>query len=116
VLQSVSKNRRVLLYVGQCQKWINMSIKYAVALGERRMPGFSSVCEVAHVPLDSIVLNKLVAGIDGKKMQAPPHTWSRIPTYTEYMSCQLWVRANLPGIPLEIEYHLWQEGLLPAAQ
>jgi hypothetical protein len=110
VLQSVSTEHEVLLYVGQCQKWINMSIKYAVALGERRMPGFSSVYEVAHVALDSIVLDQLVAGVDGKKMQALPHAWSRIPTYAEYMSCQLWVRANVTGIPLEVEYRLWQEG------
>ena len=110
MLQKISADRRVLLYVGQCQKWINMSIKYAVALGERRMPGFSSVYEVAHIPLDSILLNRLVSGLAGKKMQALPHTWSRIPEYAEYLSCQLWVRKNLLGIPLEIEYRLWQEG------
>jgi len=108
LLQSILRERSVLPYVGQCQKWINMSIKYAIALGERRLPGFSSVYEVAHIPLDSIVLDGLVTGLAGKKMDALPHTWSRIPEYAEYLSCQLWVRENLPGIPLEIEYRLWQ--------
>ena len=111
LLQSISREHSVLLYVGQCQKWINMSIKYAIALGERRLPGFSGVYEVAHVPLDSIVLNRLVSGFADKKMDPLPHTWSRIPDYAEYFSCQLWVRKNLPGIPLEIEYRLWQGDL-----
>ena len=110
LLQSISREHSVLLYVGQCQKWINMSIKYAIALGERRLPGFSGVYEVAHVPLDTIVLDGLVSGRVGKKMQAPPHTWSRIPDYAEYFACQLWVRENVPGTPLEIEYRLWKEG------
>ncbi len=99
LLQSMSREHGVLLYVGQCQKWINMSIKYAIALGERRLPGFSGVYEVAHIPLDSIVLNELVSGFAGKKMQAPLHTWSRIPEYAEYLTCQVWVREKLPGIP-----------------
>lgn len=111
LLQSMSGEHGVLLYVGQCQKWINMSIKYATALGERRLPGFSGVYEVTHIPLDSIVLNELVSGRAGKKMQVPPHTWSRIPDYAEYFSCQLWVRENVPGIPLEIEYRLWEAGV-----
>ncbi|MHB8106332.1 MAG: hypothetical protein ACYDH4_02710 [Candidatus Cryosericum sp.] len=111
LLQSISRERSVVLYVGQCQKWINMSIKYAIALGERRLPGFSGVYEVAHIPLDSIVLNGLVTGLAGKKMDALHHTWSRIPGYAEYFSCQLWVRKHLPGIPLEIEYRLWEAGV-----
>ena len=110
LLQDLSRERSVLLYVGQCQKWINMSIKYAIALGERRLPGFSGVYEVAHVPLDTIVLDGLVSGLAGKKMQAPPHTWSRISEYAEYLTCQVWVRENIPGIPLEIEYRLWEAG------
>jgi len=110
LLQSVSREHNVLLYVGQCQKWINMSIKYAIALGERRLPGFCGVYEVAHMPLDTIVLDGLVSGFAGKKMDPLPHVWSRIPDYAEYFSCQLWVRRNLPGIPLEIEYRLWRAG------
>ena len=110
LLQSISRERGVLLYVGQCQKWINMSIKYAIALGERRLPGFAGVYEVAHIPLDSIVLDALVGGVEGKKTLAPLQTWSRISDYTEYLRCQLWVRNELHGIPLEIEYRLWANG------
>jgi hypothetical protein len=111
VLKQASSEHGFPLSVGQCQKWINMSIKYAIALGERRLPGFSGVYEVAHIPLDSIVLNELVTGLAGKKMDPPPHTWSRIPDYAEYFSCQLWVREHLSGIPLEIEYRLWKAGV-----
>lgn len=111
-LQRVSSEHGFPLFVGQAQKWINMSIKYAIALGEQRLPGFSGVYEVAHIPLDNIVLDALVTGLAGKKMGRLPHTWSRIPSYAEYLSCQLWVRTNLPGIPLEIEYQLWGTGAL----
>lgn len=69
--------------VGQSQKWINMSIKYVIALGERRLPGFHYVYDVAHAALDNIVLERLT------RLGMPPLgcAWSRLDDYAQYMKC-----------------------------
>jgi len=93
------------LSVGQAQKWINMSIKYAIALGERRTPGFHYVYDVAHVAIDSVVLGRLT------ELGMPPLgcAWSRLDNYGQYIDCQQWVRDHFQGsCPLEVEYRLWQ--------
>lgn len=93
------------LSVGQSQKWINMSIKYAIALGERRLPGFHCVYDVAHMALDNIVLERLTE----LGMPALDCAWSRLDDYTRYMECQRWVRDHFRDErPLEVEYRLWQ--------
>jgi hypothetical protein len=105
-MQRLSEDHGFHLSVGQCQKWINMTIKYIVALGERRVPGFSGVYDVAHVALDSIVLARL----EGLHMPPLGYAWSKLDDYSLYMTCQTWVREHCQGIPLETEYRLWQEG------
>jgi hypothetical protein len=103
-LRGVSSERGFPLSVGQSQKWINMSIKYAIALGERRLPGFHYVYNVAHVALDNIVLESLTE----LGMSPLGCAWSRLEDYRRYMECQQWVRDNSGGTPLEVEYRLWQ--------
>lgn len=90
--------------VGHAQKWINMSIKYAIALGDSRVPGFQNVYEVAHAPLDSIVLSCL--------KNQPGVSWSRIGEYRQYMRYQESLRLSYPGQPLlAIEYQIWQDAM-----
>jgi hypothetical protein len=90
--------------VGQAQKWINMSVKYAIVLGEDRVPGFLHICPVAHAPLDSIVLASLVN--DG--METPGVPWSRLNRYDTYMRCQTWMRERYPGeTALQVENRIW---------
>lgn len=91
------------LSVGQAQKWINMSIKYAIALGERRMPGFHCVYNVAHVALDNIVLKRLEEG----GMPPLSCSWSRLDDYGQYMAVQEWVRKHFAMVPVEAEYCVW---------
>jgi hypothetical protein len=97
------------LTVGQAQKWINMSIKNGIALGDRLNPGLSCVYDVAHVALDQVVLSSL------KREKKMPRgliegSWSKLTDYQKYMACQEWIRENLPGIPVEEEFRLWEEG------
>jgi hypothetical protein len=94
--------------VGQAQKWINMSIKYAVALGEQRVPGFQHVYSVAHAPLDRVVL-----GILAHEGKHPIDTvWSKIDNYGKYMECQRCIRALYPGeTALEAEYRIWLQAM-----
>ena len=106
ILKRISSEHGFSLSVGQAQKWINMSIKYAIALGEHRVPGFHCVYDVAHVALDNIVLARLGEG------GMPPLgcAWSRLNDYRQYINCQQWVRDHFHGsCPLEVEYWLWQE-------
>jgi len=101
------------LSVGQAQKWINMSVKYAIALGERRVPGFFHVYDVAHVAIDSVVLGRLT------ELGMPPLgcAWSRLDEYNRYIQCQQWVRDRFRDeYPLEVEYRLWQEAPLIAGE
>jgi hypothetical protein len=96
---------RTRFTVGQAQKWINMSIKYAIALGEHRVPGLHCVYDVAHVALDNIVLVRL------EELGMPPLgcAWSRLNDYGQYMGCQQWIRDHFQGsCLLEVEYRLWQ--------
>jgi len=95
--------------VGQAQKWINVSIKNAVALGDRLMPSLSCVYDVAHVALDRIVLGELRRK-DWMPRELLQDPWSQLTDYEEYMTCQRLIRENLPGIPLEEEFHIWEEG------
>jgi len=95
--------------VGQAQKWINVSIKNAVALGDRLMPSLSCVYDVAHVALDRIVLGELRRK-DWMPWELLQDPWSQLTDYEEYMTCQRLIRENLPGIPLEEEFHIWEEG------
>jgi len=105
MLKTVSSEHKFSVSVGQSQKWINMSIKYAIALGERRLPGFHCVYNVAHVALDNIVLVRL------EELGMPPLgcAWSRLDEYNRYMQCEQWVHDHFPdACSLEVEYRLWQ--------
>lgn len=104
-LKRVSSKHGFPLSVGQAQKWINMSIKYAIALGERRVPEFCRVYDVAHVALDNVVLERLTE----LGMSPLGCAWSRLDDYGQYMGCQQWVRDHFQDICLvEVEYRLWQ--------
>jgi hypothetical protein len=46
-------------FVGQAQKWVNMTMKYIFTVGEQRIPGFDLVYTYCHVPLDNILLEKI---------------------------------------------------------
>ena len=41
--------------IGQAQKWVNMSLKYWFAIGEKRIPRVEKNYEYYHVPLDNII-------------------------------------------------------------
>lgn len=94
------------LYVGQAQKWINMTFKYLYALGEKRVPEISNNYRWLHIPIDNIIQLKLKdKGIPQLKV-----AWSRIPTYDVYLEYQKRVRA-LPEsqIPMDLEFELFNQ-------
>lgn len=69
------------LKVGQAQKWINMTLKYWLLLGEKRIPGIEKNARYFHIPIDSFVQK----GMFGEKY---PSAWSKIDNYETYMDYQ----------------------------
>jgi hypothetical protein len=91
------------MYIGQAQKWINMTLKYVFTFGETRLPGFSKLYPFCHVPLDNIFMDYLAP-------YNPPSLsvrWSRITDYDEYLHYQQWVRERFANIPLDTEFLIW---------
>lgn len=95
--------------VGQAQKWLNMSIKYALSLAALDMVAIKhpqALRRVAHVPLDEFILTALMA----YGATTLPHRWSRISEYKPYMSVQQWIRTRFPNSsPLDVEFHTYIE-------
>lgn len=96
-------------YVGQAQKWLNMSLKYIFTMGDARIPGYAPLYPFCHVPLDSILIRQL------SKYGFPTmaERWSRISSYEQYLGCQRWVREQFMSLPLDVEFLLWM-GKTPA--
>jgi hypothetical protein len=90
-------------YVGQAQKWINMTFKYIFTLGESWFPGYRTLYPFCHVPLDEI----LIAAPAKYGFPGLTSAWSRIDDYAVYLHCQDWVRDRFPLIPLDTEIYLW---------
>jgi len=94
-------------YVGQAQKWINMTMKYIYVFTEERLPGYLPLYPFCHVPIDNIVL----AMPEFKRLTTFTTAWSRISSYAKYLEFQLRVRDRFPGTaPLAVEFHVWQRG------
>jgi hypothetical protein len=92
------------LFIGQAQKWINMTLKYLFALGEKRIKGISNNYRFFHIPLDQTILDKLKDQITIKFKKR----WSRIETYKEYLQYQNSVREKFhPQIPMDVEFRLF---------
>ena len=97
--------------VGHAQKWVNMILKYVFIFGEERVPGYSSLYPLAHIPLDNIILKRLSAYGAPK----PSVAWSRLRSYAEYRAFQNWVRHAFRGsVPIAVEFWLYsQAGAAP---
>mgnify|MGYP003623374939 CR=1 FL=1 len=91
------------LTIGQCQKWINMSLKYWVVLG---VDGIERNLSLFHVPIDSYVLKgELCKGMTNKQ-----GCWSKIDNYDTYFEYQKHIRQKYVGaIPLELEFNFFND-------
>lgn len=85
------------LEIGQTQKWINMTLKYWLLLGENRIPGIEKNAEHFHIPIDRIIKEKIF----GEKTGA----WSGIKEYKDYFKYQKIIRDKYKGeIPIVVEF------------
>ena len=95
------------LFVGQAQKWINMTFKYLFTLGELgKYPhsGFGEVYPFCHAPLD----RKFIEQLEEYGILWPYScTWSRLDSYDKYRSYQQEIRQQFADVPLDVEFLLW---------
>jgi hypothetical protein len=91
------------VYIGQAQKWINMTFKYIYTMGDRRVPGFERLYSFCHAPIDNVVLKQLQARGAPRLSTA----WSRLNDYDEYLRYQLWIRREFTQPALDIEFKVW---------
>jgi hypothetical protein len=106
LITSFKNISRHKLFVGQAQKWINMTLKYLFALGDERINGISRNYQFFHIPIDNIIQVKL------SKSEIPKlkDRWSRINNYSEYLNYQEMVRTKFSGqIPMDVEFRLFNE-------
>ena len=98
------KSKDLKFHVGQAQKWINMTLKYLYAIGEKRHHLSFDNYHMFHIPIDNIIQEKLKEkGIIPLKVN-----WSRLDSYTEYIEYQNQVRTVFKGrIPMDVEFELF---------
>jgi hypothetical protein len=90
-------------YVGQAQKWINMTFKYIFTLGERRLPGYQALYPFCHVSLDNILIAALAKnGFPDLASPLEPHR--RL--YCLFASSGMCARP-FPYSPQDTESFLW---------
>lgn len=82
ICESLIKNWTDLTY-GQAQKWVNMSLKYWLTIGDSKIPSISKNAKYFHIPIDRFVME----GMFGQTINKSK-AWSKL-NYDEYMCYQL---------------------------
>ncbi len=95
--ENLTKTWSELTY-GQAQKWINMTLKYWLLLGEVRINKIERNAQYFHIPIDSYVQK-------GMFKEKSPKPWSKISNYDDYFKYQLDHRNKQTGnFPLADEF------------
>lgn len=90
-------------YIGQAQKWVNMTLKYLYVL----VPDVVEPCyRFLHIPLDNYIMD-----IAKKQYGVPSLTtaWSRISDYQEYLDYERMLMEVIDEVPLDWEFEKWAE-------
>lgn len=99
-------------YVGQAQKWINMTLKYIFTLlnvGIVDLPALQSFYNYAHAPVDSVIIGHL----SKYGIMRPKSAWSKIKNYDIYIDYQNRIRQTFQTAPLDTEFLLWMGKAAP---
>jgi hypothetical protein len=96
------------IHLGQCQKWINMTLKYLFLLGEDRIPGIEKNYQFFHIPIDSIIQEELFRKY---KIEKKFPVWSKMDDYDSYLSYQKEIieKTKSGEIPMDIEIKLFNK-------
>lgn len=91
------------LKYGQAQKWINMTLKYWLLLGDKRIAGIERNAKYFHIPIDSYVQK----GMFDEKY---PNAWSKIDDYEIYLNYQTRHRKKQTGnYPIVDEFNFFND-------
>ncbi len=91
------------LSIGQAQKWINMTLKYWLLFGEKRIQNIEKNAIFFHIPIDSFIQKEMFN-------EKYPNPWSRIENYDEYLQYQLTHREREEKYPPIIcEFHIFNQ-------
>lgn len=94
-------------YLGHAQKWINMSLKYCLAIGDDVFKGITQNINYLHIPIDNIIQDRLFSEFGVSKIIC---AWSKINNYEIYLNYQKEVREKICGkIPIVVEFELFNK-------
>lgn len=90
-------------YIGQAQKWVNMTLKYLYVLVPDVVEPFYSLL---HIPLDNYIMD-----IAKEQYGVPslPCAWSRISDYQVYLEYEEKLMEVIDEVPLDWEFEKWVE-------
>lgn len=90
-------------YIGQAQKWVNMTLKYLYVLVPDVVEPFY---RFLHIPLDNYIMD-----IAKKQYGVPVLTtvWSRISDYQVYLDYEQMLMEVIDEVPLDWEFRKWVE-------
>lgn len=94
-LCSELKEKWSVLNVGKAQKWINMTLKYWMLLGNSRIESIEKNYKFFHIPIDSFVIKDML----NEKI----NPWSKIENYEDYLYYQKKLRNKKAENPPIIE-------------
>lgn len=91
----------ISFFIGQSQKWLNMTLKYLYVLGYNE---FSEVFSYFHIPVDNFIFAIAKNELNIKKTKV---AWSRIVHYSDYLNYQKKIREEIGTAPLHWELNEW---------
>ena len=104
----ICKKSNGILLLGQAQKWINMTLKYAYLFGEKRINGIDKNYSFFHIPIDNIIQHMLEE--KHKLEKITEFKWSQITDYETYYNYQKEVRKIFNGkIIMDEEFKLFNK-------
>ena len=102
-IQKAYAKSGIVFYMGQCQKWVNMTMKYLYIIG---VCGFDGYFGFLHIPLDNYIFDVSARELG---VARPDKAWSRMADYqSEYLAYEKKLRKAIgDAAPLRWEFHAW---------
>ena len=112
IIEEYRKSGVAELTYGQAQKWVNMTMKYLCVLTEGNFTGkyewLGRFYPYLHVPIDSIILNKIAEARFPNFNLDKNLSWSKIDKYEFYLEIQKNLRKSLTAMsPMDWEFEVW---------
>lgn len=112
IIEEYRKNGVAELTYGQAQKWVNMTMKYLCVLSEGNFTGkfewLDRFYPYLHVPIDSIILDKIAEARFPNINLDKNLSWSKIEKYEFYLEIQKNLRKSLTAMsPMDWEFEVW---------